>query len=100
MKVLWGMMLFVWAALGARADGTAWVAPVCTAATIDKNLYTCYRSFWPELEMTATFGAMGIDTRCFFAANAINSAGFEYCTYPPIILRIVSRRRIRCCSNW
>jgi len=34
--------------------------------------------------MTAKFGEMGINTRCFFAANAINSAGFEYCKYPLI----------------
>ena len=63
-------------------------APVHTAATTDKKTYVCYRSFWPELEMTAKFGEMGIDTRCFFAANAINSAGFEYCKYPPIWLGI------------
>ncbi len=55
-----------------------------TAETADKRIYTCYRSFWPELDMTAKFGALGIDTRCFFAANAINSAGFEYCKYPLI----------------
>jgi hypothetical protein len=60
------------------------VPPVHTAATIDKNITTCYRSFWPELEMTAKFGSLGINTRCFFAANAINSAGFEYCKYPLI----------------
>jgi hypothetical protein len=57
---------------------------VYTSATIDKRIYLCYRSFWPELEMTAEFGKMGIDTRCFFAANAINSLGFEYCKYPLI----------------
>ena len=62
--------------------------PVYSAANIDKNTYFCYRSFWPELEMTATFGKMGIDTRCFFAANTINSAGFEYCKYPPTWLGI------------
>ena len=59
-------------------------ATVGTAATIEKKIYVCYRSFWPELEMTAKFGGLGIDTRCFFAANAINSAGFEYCKYPLI----------------
>ena len=53
-------------------------------AAADKRIYTCYRSFWPEPEMTARFGDLGIHTRCFFAANAINSAGFEYCKYPPI----------------
>jgi len=62
------------------------VTRACAQASVavDKRIYTCYRSFWPELEMTATFGALGIDTRCFFAANAINSAGFEYCKYPAI----------------
>ena len=49
-----------------------------------KRRRVCYRSFWPELGMTATFGKMGVDTRCFFAANTINSAGFEYCKYPPV----------------
>jgi len=53
-------------------------------AANDKRIYTCYRSFWPELDTTAAFGRMGIDTRCFFAANAINSIGFEYCKYPLI----------------
>ena len=61
---------------------------VYTAANIEKNIYVCYRSFWPELEMTAKFGEMGINTRCFFASNTINSAGFEYCKYPPIWLGI------------
>ncbi len=61
-------------------------APVSvqTAATIDKKIYVCYRSFWPELDTTAEFGKLGINTRCFFAANTINSAGFEYCKYPLI----------------
>jgi hypothetical protein len=49
-----------------------------------KNIYYTYRSFWPELEMTAKFKEMGINTRCFFASNTINSAGFEYCKYPLI----------------
>jgi hypothetical protein len=70
--------------LPAETPPPAAVAKVCTSATIDKRLYVCYRSFWPELEMTAEFGKMGIDTRCFFAANAINSLGFEYCKYPLI----------------
>ncbi len=73
--------------LPALAEPPAVVA-VHTAATIDKNTYYCYRSFWPELEMTAAFGKMGINTRCFFASNTINSAGFEYCKYPPIWLGI------------
>ena len=49
-----------------------------------KRIYVCYRSFWPELEMTTRFKDLGINTRCFFAANAINSLGFEYCKYPLI----------------
>ncbi len=81
----WGRL----AAIGcAAAVGFAWgerVPPSAAAdAVSDKRIYVCYRSFWPEPDMTATFGAMGIDTRCFFAANAINSAGFEYCKYPLI----------------
>ena len=62
--------------------------PVHTPATINKRPYFCYRSFWPELETTAAFAKMGISTRCFFASNTINSAGFEYCKYPPIWLGI------------
>ena len=50
----------------------------------EPRVYIAYRSFWPELKTTATFGEMGIHTRCFFAANAINSLGFEYCKYPLI----------------
>ena len=50
----------------------------------EKKIYVCYRSFWPELQTTKEFGEMGINTRCFFAANAINSVGFEYCKYPLI----------------
>jgi hypothetical protein len=55
---------------------------------IEKKTYSCYRSFWPELEATSQFGELGIHTRCFFASNTINSAGFEYCKYPPIWLGI------------
>ncbi len=55
-----------------------------TPATIDKRIYHAYRSFWPELETTARFKELGVNTRCFFAANTINSLGFEYCKYPPI----------------
>lgn len=50
----------------------------------EPRVYVAYRSFWPELETTATFGEMGIHTRCFFASNTINSIGFEYCKYPLI----------------
>lgn len=49
-----------------------------------KNIYHAYRSFWPELETTKEFKNLGINTRCFFASNTINSAGFEYCKYPKI----------------
>lgn len=49
-----------------------------------KNTYFAYRSFWPELDMTAAFAKMGVTTRCFFASNTINSIGFEYCKYPEI----------------
>ena len=49
-----------------------------------KNIYYTYRSFWPEQEMTARFKEIGINTRCFFASNTINGAGFEYCKYPLI----------------
>ncbi len=51
-----------------------------------RNVYYAYRSFWPELEMTAKFKSMGINTRCFYASNTINSMGFEYCKYPLIWL--------------
>lgn len=66
------------------AAALACAAETGAPAAADKRIYTCYRSFWPEPEMTARFGELGIHTRCFFAANAINSAGFEYCKYPPI----------------
>src|SRR5690606_13419610 len=49
-----------------------------------KNIYYAYRSFWPELEMTEKFKNFGVNTRCFFASNTINSIGFEYCKYPLI----------------
>ena len=55
-----------------------------TKLPAEPRRYVAYRSFWPELETTAAFGEMGIHTRCFFAANAINSLGFEYCKYPLI----------------
>ena len=77
-------------AIGAAVAYAALLAPadqpakVYTAGAIDKQIYTCYRSFWPELETTAAFKKLGINTRCFFAANTINSIGFEYCKYPPI----------------
>lgn len=80
---VWGT-LFILVALVGHADGNGTVVSGSMVASTNKQIYVCYRSFWPELDMTAKFGALGIDTRCFFAANAINSAGFEYCKYPPI----------------
>ncbi len=71
----WGLLCSAQVARGAE--------PAASTA-VNKNLYVCYRSFWPELEMTAAFADLGINTRCFFAANAINSLGFEYCKYPLI----------------
>lgn len=53
-----------------------------------KNIYYAYRSFWPELKTTSTFKKLGVNTRCFFASNTINGAGFEYCKYPLIWLGI------------
>lgn len=58
--------------------------PSAPAQTGEKAIHLAYRSFWPELDMTARFAEMGITTRCFFAANTINSLGFEYCKYPLI----------------
>ena len=46
--------------------------------------FVAYRSFNPEPEMTAEFARMGIETRCFFAANTLNSLGNPYCRYPEI----------------
>jgi hypothetical protein len=58
--------------------------PACDAATLNKRRFISYRSFNKELEMTKTFADMGITTRCFFAANAVNSLGTPYCQYPLI----------------
>lgn len=54
--------------------------------TKERRIYKAYRSFWPELDMTKKFKELGINTRCFFASNTINSIGFEYCKYPLIWL--------------
>lgn len=51
-----------------------------------KKLRVTYRSFKKELERTGQFAAMGISSRCFFAANTVNSIGGEYCEYPSIWL--------------
>jgi len=78
-----GMLL----TLGSLGGGLS-VAPAAESAERpawdSKRLFVAYRSFWPELEMTARFRELGINTRCFFASNTINSLGFEYCKYPPI----------------
>ncbi|MBU2904103.1 hypothetical protein KO529_04845 [Arenibacter algicola] len=58
--------------------------PMKSKVNSSKNIYHAYRSFWPELEATKEFKNLGINTRCFFASNTINSAGFEYCKYPKI----------------
>jgi hypothetical protein len=68
-------------ALAAFAWGQA---PVYTDATINKNIYVGFRAFGPELKTTAEFKELGIDTRCFFASNTVNSGGTAYCAYPPI----------------
>lgn len=74
--VIGGLALGVAAAPAAEADGRN---------SLDaKRIYVSYRSFWPELDMTTRFKELGINTRCFFASNTINSLGFEYCKYPPI----------------
>lgn len=47
--------------------------------------FDCYRSFNKEQATTAYFAdSIGIDTRCFFASNTLNSMGEPYCEYPPI----------------
>ena len=82
-RVLMACCVLFCAEIASRgAEPTA--VPAHDAGTIDKKIYVCYRSFWPELKMTARFKEMGVNTRCFFAANAINSIGFEYCKYPLI----------------
>jgi len=54
------------------------------ARRAEKRQWICYRSFRKQLEMTGTFAGLGIPTRCFFAANTLNSGGKPYCEYPPI----------------
>ncbi|MBR6932061.1 MAG: hypothetical protein IKH49_02035, partial [Bacteroidales bacterium] len=45
----------------------------------------CYRSFTREPETAKIFAQeLGVKTRCFFAANTINSRSEYYCQYPPI----------------
>ena len=51
-----------------------------------KKTYFAYRSFNAELETTRQFAEIGVDVRCFFAANTINSLGTPYCEYPMIWL--------------
>lgn len=54
------------------------------AARATRPQYVSYRSFAKQLDMTGKFGAMGVTTRCFFAANTINHGGNPYCEYPLI----------------
>lgn len=49
-----------------------------------KKQFFSYRSFEPELKTTTQFTQKGINTRCFFAANTVNSFGGAYCNYPLI----------------
>ena len=47
--------------------------------------FGCYRSFTREPETARIFSQeLGVKTRCFFAANTINSLSGWYCEYPPI----------------
>lgn len=47
--------------------------------------FDCYRSFQKQNETWKTFhDELGVKTRCFFAANTINSLAEYYCQYPPI----------------
>ena len=59
-------------------------AEVYAAARADEMALTLYRSFNREFDTTAEFANMGIELRCFFAANTINSLGKPYCEYPMI----------------
>lgn len=85
MKII---LMFLCLSFSAALGASVATGPLSDTPTGNVNsgkwIYTCYRSFWPELETTAAFARMGIDTRCFFAANAVNSASFEYCKYPLI----------------
>jgi hypothetical protein len=75
--------------IGSAAIVSAFPVPGFTSFSeeeTERQIYYAYRSFWPELEMTGTFKKMGVNTRCFFASNTINSIGFEYCKYPLIWL--------------
>ena len=73
--------------------GVAGVAGVCSAGAAfpvpsvgvsPGNRYVAYRSFLKQPEMTRAFAGLGVTTRCFFAANTVNSAGNPYCEYPPM----------------
>ena len=66
-------------ALVARADNRA-----LYEKRAERPQYVSYRSFAKQLDMTGKFGAMGVTTRCFFAANTINHGGNPYCEYPVI----------------
>ncbi len=72
------------AALATAVPVSLTLASPIETATKGKKIFYAYRSFWPELEMTAKFKELGVNTRCFYASNTINSIGFEYCKYPLI----------------
>ena len=40
-----------------------------------KKEFFAYRSFEPELKTTAKFAQIGLNIRCIFAANTVNSFG-------------------------
>ena len=75
--------------IGARRFTTAFLvglglSAAAPSAAADDGALTLYRSFNREFATTADFAKMGIELRCFFAANTINSFGKPYCEYPMI----------------
>ena len=72
---------------GARGPLAVWCLLALTSlASAAPDAFMAYRSFLKQGEMTGKFAEMGIGTRCFFAANTVNSAGDPYCEYPKIWL--------------
>ncbi|MCQ2388178.1 MAG: family 43 glycosylhydrolase [Kiritimatiellae bacterium] len=66
-------------------DGRLRIAETAAPAAVPvKPEFRAYRSFLRQFERTADFAAMGVNTRCFFAANTVNSLGTPYCEYPPV----------------
>ena len=82
MKRISVIVTFVFLACGLSAQGL--VKP----GTVNGNpgpAFDCYRSFQQQNDMWKTFhDELDIKTRCFFAANTINSIAEPYCGYPPI----------------